>query len=457
MSGFSNPSTDQGTAGVGSNLSALLNPVEAAMAVTEYAQMPTPGNSATILSLPAGTAGTVTKLKLILGASGNGVCNDTRLRISYDGGTTYPFDIDVGTLFLINGSQNGLYSPNFGACAHLVSQSNTNEMFGCITYPIPFTNGILIQVFGGTATDYSSTNYWSEATYTIGGSVSAFKLKTSGATFNTNTTSPGTNAVSGANGITLTNPNVGLQGGSLSLTGQAQIGQLANITGTGYAVGLSYVANCGNSLTVLERNLGWYLDGATPPTPSGSTTTPAHGQISGTQVGSPTFMTSGTEDAFDTAFYMFNNSLPVGNVGLPAFGGAIPATPISTTAYTNPGGAPATVVVSGVVTAVALDGVTTGGTTGSYTVRPGGTITLTGASPAWTWFYNSWPNNPIMSSPDAVIMSNGVDRSSFFVAHLDILSSAGGYKFNSSLQLWLLTEGRVTAGNALSWCLLYYQ
>lgn len=72
---------------------------------------------------------------------------------------------------------------------------------------------------------------------------------------------------------------------------------------------------------------------------------------------------------------------PVGSVGPPA----VPATTVN---YTNVYGYPCTVVVSGgIVTDIDLDDVSTGLTTGSFTIPPSGTINITYSSvPTWKWW-----------------------------------------------------------------------
>ncbi len=65
-----------------------------------------------------------------------------------------------------------------------------------------------------------------------------------------------------------------------------------------------------------------------------------------------------------------------------------PSIPASTTAYTNSYGYPCMVsVYGGTVTAIAVDGVATGQTSGVFTIPPGKTITLTySVAPTWRWF-----------------------------------------------------------------------
>jgi hypothetical protein len=69
-----------------------------------------------------------------------------------------------------------------------------------------------------------------------------------------------------------------------------------------------------------------------------------------------------------------------------------PAVPATTVPATNNSGFPMTVYVAAngaTITAVKIDGVTTGPIAGTFRVRNGSTIALTYtvATPTWTWFY----------------------------------------------------------------------
>jgi hypothetical protein len=78
---------------------------------------------------------------------------------------------------------------------------------------------------------------------------------------------------------------------------------------------------------------------------------------------------------------LFWSTQPPGKVASP------PSVPATTVAYTNAFGRDATLIVSGgTVTAIAVDTVTTGLTSGPVYVRNGGTITLTySVAPSWNW------------------------------------------------------------------------
>lgn len=609
------------------DLTKNLTPYESTMQTVEYG--PNPSQIQTIFSASAGTAGVVNKIK-ITGGPDNGMLNDW-LQISYDGGVTFPFCAELGTLF---GAYPGVsatsntYGAVEAACAHMATQqvASAGNFYSThiMTYPIPFTNGILIQVFNATEWSYSTAPYAEvTAEYMNSTDVPPFQLQTAGtnqafgvrvtlsaltnssttwtatvastaalcvgqnvtlasvAGFTTNpngaqtvasiisgtqytftaTTSAGSytansgyhypvTLAAGTNGLSLTSANLAMyqaaSGVNASLT-SAQIAQLASITGrAGWAVGLAYSAQTTAGYSYLERNFGWYVDGATPPTPSGTTTTPTEkslpitamsftgttvtatvsastgigvgqrvtisavqgltnvngywtvsatgtGTVSfivattptgsftagngamlnssgspyGTQVGSPSMQTTGTEDTFDSAYYDWNETFP--NAGVYASAPAVPATTVNAT---NATGVPMDVYIkqnAASATTIKINGttvMTTPGTTGTYytvTVPPMGTINLTYTStaPTWVWSVSSYvgggPGVGAYSSPCAMGTGNGSPaRGNYYNAFLDIMQSAGGYRFNSALDLWLLTESHCADGHALSWCLLYY-
>lgn len=610
------------------DLTKNLTPYESTMQTVEYGVIDTNSAVQNIFSAAAGTAGMVNKIKIT--GYGNGMANNW-LQISYDGGLTFPFCAELGTLF---GSYPGAsatqqsYAPVEASCAHLATQQvsapgTTFYAVDTLTFPIPFTNGILIQVFNPTEWTYAVAPYAEvTAEYMNAADVPPFQLRTAGtnqafgvrvvisaltvsgttwtatvastaglaagqtvsinsvAGFTTNpngtqtvasvvngqqftfttTTSAGTYTANsgyeypltltqGTNGITLNTGNLAMyqaaSGVNAALTA-AQVAQLAHITGcAGWAVGLAYSAQTTAGLSYLERNFGWYVDGATPPTPSGSTTTPtannltitamsftgstvtatvsastgigvgqrvlisgvqglanvngywtvsatgtgtvsfvvttvptgsftaggavlsASGSPYGTQVGSPSMQTTGTEDTFDSAYYDWATTFPA-----PGVYSSAPAVPATTVAATNPTGVPMDVYIkqnAAVATTIKVNGttvMTTPATTGTYytvTIPPMGTIALTYTStaPTWVWSISSYAsggaNEGTYSSPNAMGTGNGTPASGeYYNAFLDIMQSAGGYRFTSALDLWLLTESHCADGNALSWCLLYY-
>lgn len=418
--------------------------------------------TSTIVSIATGNAGVIEKLKII---SSGEMCQNAYLRISYDNGSTFPFVAELGTLF---GSHYGkdwdANMPVFANCQHVSTQQAGLKDMGFLmeaelSYPIPFTNGIVIQLHNPTGNDYSGATIWSEALYVplSSGAVPALQLRCTGVAHTPN--SGYTNLAFGSGGWVLTSPNVamnGPQGGYTINIDTTEIGQLAYLTGKGVALGFAYMSHkYTDDLSFLERNFGWYIDGATAPVRGGTLTTPTDGtQPNGTKVGSPTWQTSGTEDTFDTSFYSFALTTPNGPVTAPTL-------PSSTTAYTNKECVPMSVYISGgVVTAVSLDGTTTGATGGHFTVRPKGTIAITYSSaPTWKWFSAFAPPGGMQTSfskPSSMLISNGTSRLGTYAAYLDLFEYCGGLRYTTQLELWLLTESRVTSRNYVSWCLLYY-
>jgi hypothetical protein len=241
--------------------------------------------------------------------------------------------------------------------------------------------------------------------------------------------------------------------------------QLAKLTGFGgWIVGLAYVgqSNTAGNLSHLERDFGWYIDGATAPVAAGSVTTPANGAPSGTGIGSPTFLTSGTEDTFDSAWYSWALVSATGVV-------TAPSVPSSGTALTNnyANSVDMYVQAGGPISIVALNGTTipmtfAPGESHKLTVGPGMSITLTysGAVPTWSWVIPTPVGGPTQSfsKPRAMVTSNGnLYHNYYYCAFLDMLEGSGGYRFNTSLQAWLLTESRVTTSSNVSWVVLYYK
>jgi hypothetical protein len=108
------------------------------------------------------------------------------------------------------------------------------------------------------------------------------------------------------------------------------------------------------------------------------------GNVSGTISGQ-------TAGALGNVVVIRNNRAhnPRGTLGLPM--GSIVANPITTTVYTNDTGYDCTVFCSGTITAIALNGTTTGVTVGASAsavpirVPIGATLALTGTSLAWIW------------------------------------------------------------------------
>lgn len=606
----------------------------------------------TVFSADAGTAGVIAKIKITGSATPSSTDNamaNNWLQISYDGGNTFPFVAELGTLFGANPGNSTTvqsYGPWEASCAHLGTQQVAQTSLGgtaffyaqhTINYPIPFTNGILIQVFNPTGETANSEAPYAEATcqYMNVADVPPFQLCTAGsiaapgtspqfislpisaltnvgttftatvvstsaifvgatvqlnsvAGFTTNNPS-GTQAVTAVlsgtqftftataatgsytansgtcynwsttytagagNGLALQVANASMYGNIFGQVTQPiqsnQVAQLANITGNaGWAVGLAYSAVGSGSLTYLERNFGWYVDGATVPAFGGTVTTPnlgagapiqavtgctnsgttvtvtmassasfnvkqnvtisgikgivgangfwqitavSAGQIQfvasttptgtytagtgtafaggspyGTLIGSPSMQTTGTEDTFDSAYYNWAWTFPASGV---QSGGNFPAVAASGTVVKNTFGVPFDVYIQavGAVDAVSIGGVNIGmqvapNTTQMVRVPPMSSITLSYAAgaPTWAWVVSDFPTGgPLYTYSTPCAMGTGnatAAHGNYYNAFLDILQSAGGYRFTSSLQLWLLTESHVADPCTPSWCLLYY-
>lgn len=331
----------------------------------------------TLFSAPIGTAGVVEKIRIT--GAGNGMVNDW-IQISYDGGNTFPFVAELGTLFgFYPGTEiNGVY-PIMTNCAHMAAQQanepntaiaasgvgyGTNGTFfatGILKYPIPFTNGLLIQGFNPTAFSYGGLYTEATVNYCSVSQVPPYQLRSTGSSsaivvidviamtfvgslitatvastaplvagswvqFNGTSGNFATNGPTGtqtvvsvlsgtqftftntngtptgsytpntwtiynwnttnttAQGLTINNANCPMNGyifGNPPSLTATQSAQLASITGQGWAVGLAYTAQTQtvsptDDLSYLERNFGWYIDGATAPVVSSTavTTTP---------------------------------------------------------------------------------------------------------------------------------------------------------------------------------------
>lgn len=419
----------------------------------------------TLFSAPTGTAGVVEKFKII--GSGNVMVN-AWLQISYDGGNTFPFVAELGTLFgfypgvEINGVQ-----PLFASCAHIASQQanapatggpSSAQPYGTIgnfyatgmlKYPIPFTNGLLIQAFNPTQFGYAGLYTEASVSYCPAADVPPYQLRctgtnqsnpvafrigaltyvgstitctiastsclAAGANIQMDGSSGGltTNAPTGTQtvtsvlngtqfqftstngtptgsyshatpitfynwtttntagqGITLNNTNLPMYGyifaNPTALT-TAQVQQLASITGKGWAVGLAYAAqtqttSTTDDLSYLERNFGWYLDGATPPTISGRVTTP--GALN--TVGNTTISTlTNVGTACTATLATTNSSAPTAALSVGQF-----VTLASVAGFTtnNPNG---TFAVTGITSTTAFTFTAASAPTGSYTGSSG--------------------------------------------------------------------------------------
>lgn len=105
----------------------------------------------------------------------------------------------------------------------------------------------------------------------------------------------------------------------------------------------------------------------------------------------------GISGGFSDVLRVYNGTVMVGNTTSPMRSASIDhgttgsmtaaAIPASGTALANPYSIPCAVTISGgTVTAIAINGVTVAGTSGTFYLQPGNTITLTySVAPTWTW------------------------------------------------------------------------
>lgn len=359
---------------------------------TEFAIGPAALSSLTLVNIPAGNSGVVEKFRI----TGNcDLMQEGWLEFSYDGGVTYPFSCDMGVLWgsrPVSASAITSVEPVRASCDHMFTQQFNDRVSTLsmlvengMSYPIPFKDGLIIRLKNPTAVSYVSQGIYFEAqvTYCQPSNVWPYQLRSSSANMNTAGLASVNNFTFATGGFTLNSPNVAMNGenaGSPVALATTDIGQLARVTGPGWVVGLAFCAQTqtNGNVTHLERNFGWYLDGATAPVLGGAITTTTHGQPSGPGIGSPTMYTTGTEDTFDAAFYDFAHA---------------------TNAVPHPG----------------------------YSQRT------------------------------SMGTANGTsDRGYHYSAFLDVLSSAAGYRYETSMELWLLTETRVTTGSNVGWSVLYY-
>lgn len=449
------------------------------MTSSEYATSIAAGASQTIYSSASGTYGVVNKVTVI--NDGPATCF-AYLRISYDNGSTFPFSAELGTLF---GAYPETYTAGFGPvvanCTHMATQQMRSAgltfAMHSLNYPIPYTNGILIQLYNPTGT--SMGGFYSDITATACANaalVPQYQLRCTGTNMQTTTNTSSFTFTAGTSQAAIGGYTIGtanqsmlnpLQSGSttvpVTLTNYQEC-QLAKITGKGWVVGLAYVNLIGSGYTSLERDFAWYVDGATQPTIGGVVTTGANNGPSGTGIGSPTIMTSGTEDTFESAYYVFDGYQQGGPMTNPA------TNPVSGTVYANTLGIPIDVYIQagGPISSVVLGGSTTLPMTlapnESKVVRipPGSSLTLTfqGAAASWQWVASdNFPGGPLSfySQPTSMLTGTGSQASNYYYqAFLDILQVCGGYRYTTSMNSWLLTESHCADNSSISWCMLYY-
>lgn len=558
------------------------------MYTVEYSSSIAAGSGLKIFQAASGVAGVVEKIRLIGSSnSANPGLDSCWLRIFYSSVNTGTpaFVADIGTLFLMypgataGTNNNALGGGPFQAfCSHMETQqmaspvqsnwSVGNSSFwcmGCMKYPIPFTNGIYIEIFNPLSVTTSLDFTEVLVAECPVAQVPPYQLQCMGSTqipsfaytSGLNITAAGTQAAVEGWTISTAEPMLGAATSGANnvpiLMTPNQIGQLAKVTGQGWAVGLSYSARTpsGAGLTYLERNFAWYIDGAattqtvsaatnvttavtvtipsvtgvgfsggtgyltvtgasggtwssingtwaitsintstnqvtfsvtTAPTGAYTASTasvsfvPQLGQgattpagtgvpVYGGAVGAPTMETSGTEDTFDSCYYAFDYINPHGILQSANY----PAFPASGTAIMNSYGFPvdAYIQAAGPISVININGTNlpmtlAAGESKMITLPQNCYVTFTyqGTAATWAWVQSSFPDGgPTVtySQPTAMATGNGGQaRGGCYNTHLDILESCGGYRFNTGLQLWLLTESRVADNEYVSWTLLYY-
>ena len=300
----------------------------------------TAATAVTVFSIPAGTVGVVDKLQFNCDGNMNAVA---RLQISYDGGVTFPFDIELGSMMLThydNFAPSAVtsyagHTENFGT-AYLGATAGgaTTQWAGYLRFPIYFTNGLVVRVLNvnvtvtGTYKEFFAQMSWRQTPL---GSFANYQLRTNSVSLSQTNGSNVASVGSGATaGYTLTASNVSDNGLGVQL-GASGIGQLASITGKGWVVGYSLMHYCSAGQAAVGRQHGFYIDADALPTATGTTTTPAHGLIYGTQVngsasnlwnsgggGASPSILGNAEDFFDTGWFANIESRPWSTY-IPAF------------------------------------------------------------------------------------------------------------------------------------------
>lgn len=194
---------------------------------------------------------------LWMATAGPSASLDARIRVYYDGSATPSIDMDIGTLLALHygaGSATGVHETS-----HVNAQINSiNYNTGwMLRFPMPFGTSIRITYLnGGGAIPATPGIYWMAA-YSLFASDRANGLRLRG----TGVRQPNAVAVAAAATYQLAN----LTGGPGALVWHSYIGGFATAT----------------NLTWLERNFALTIDGE----------------------GSPSIVSSGTEDWFDSAWY----------------------------------------------------------------------------------------------------------------------------------------------------------
>ncbi len=198
--------------------------------------------------------GSVKSLWMALGG-GNGPALDARLRVYYDGAAVASIDIDMGTLLATHFGAGMVAGSHTLAHVHTEINSNNYNTGFLLTFPMPFGARIKIAYFNASTTQ-TATIY----------SMAAYALT----------------ATDQANGLRLRQQGARWLDQRITRTA-SQTTTLASITGApGWIVYHSQVCGVGASnLSWMERNVQIAVDGET----------------------TPSIVSTGTEDWFDSAWY----------------------------------------------------------------------------------------------------------------------------------------------------------
>jgi hypothetical protein len=223
----------------------LLAQAPVKMAKVDAIACPSIGNSVNLLNVTG--SGTVNAIWLTVDAAG--FTYDGRLQVIVDGEGSPSIDIDLGTLFLAhwNAGTNG----EICSTLHMHSESDAYaQLSGVIRFPIPYASSIVIRLFNTATAALGTNKIWSNIIYTPN-ITAPYRLKSNGVTY--------------ANKV------------SVAAAATATFFTLSNAAG-GWLVwfGLVEAELSAANNTYLERTFAAYIDGE----------------------GSPSILTSGTEDFF---------------------------------------------------------------------------------------------------------------------------------------------------------------